>query len=38
MAQEIGIERSTAAKQLKRNPQKVLAAVMRWEREKEIAE
>ena len=38
MAQEIGIERSTAAKQLKRDPQKVLAAVMRWEREKEIAE
>ena len=38
MAREIGIERSTAAKQLKRDPQKVLSAVWRWEREKETAE
>ena len=38
MAREIGIERSTAAKQLKRDPDKVLAAVMRWEREREIKE
>jgi hypothetical protein len=36
MAREIGIERSTAAKQLKRDPDKVLAAVWRWEREKEM--
>ena len=38
MAREIGIERSTAAKQLKRDPIKVVAAVWRWEREKEMKE
>jgi len=38
MAREIGIERSTAAKQLKRDPEKVLAAVMQWERERETRE
>lgn len=36
MARETGAERSTICKQLKRNPQKVLAFVMQWEREKEI--
>jgi hypothetical protein len=38
MAREIGIERSTAAKQLQRDPIKVVAAVWRWEREKEMKE
>ena len=38
MALDIGVRRSTVAKQLKRDPQKVLAAVMRWEREKEMKE
>lgn len=37
MARETGVERSTLAKQLKRSPDKVLALVMRWEREKELA-
>jgi len=36
MAREIGVERSTLDKQLRRSPEKVLAAVMRWEREKEM--
>lgn len=36
MAREIGVERSTITKQLKRSPQKALASVMLWEREKEI--
>lgn len=35
MAREIGVERSTACKQLKRDPIKVMAAVWRWERETE---
>ena len=38
MAREIGVERSTLAKQLKNYPEKALAAVMRWEREKETRE
>lgn len=38
MARETGAERSTICKQLKRDPQKVLAFVMRWEREREIKE
>ena len=38
MAREIRVERSTLAKQLKRDPEKALAAVMRWEREKEMKE
>ena len=36
MAREVGVERSTVCKQLKRSPEKVLAAVMKWEREKEM--
>jgi hypothetical protein len=38
MARDTGAERSTICKQLKRDPQKVLAFVMRWEREKEKEE
>lgn len=38
MARETSADRSTICKQLKRDPQKVLAHVMRWEREKETAE
>lgn len=38
MARETGAERSTICKQLKNNPEKVLAFVMRWEREKETRE
>ena len=35
MARDTGAERSTICKQLKRDPEKVLAFVMRWERERE---
>jgi len=35
MARDVGVERSTICKQLKRSPDKVLAAVMQWEREGE---
>lgn len=38
MARETGADRSTICKQLKRDPQKVLAHVMRWERMKETIE
>ena len=38
MAREIGVQRATLDKQLRRSPEKALAAVMQWEREKEMKE
>jgi len=37
MAKEIGVKRSTIGKQLKHDPNKAMAAVWRWEREKEMS-
>lgn len=38
MARDLNVNRSTLCKQLQRDPDKALAAVMRWERKKETSQ